>query len=1456
MSHITQLGNGIFQWVLHTTWQAAVLAGLILLAQQMLRKRMPPSWRYGLWLLLVIRLLMPLSPPSALSIFNLAKTAPTSRGAANPARSLSFSAPPGTIISINESPARQVTDIRDSSSDTAPAPLRVANPPARKVDWLTVAFCGWLAGVVFFGVRLVWTNWRFHARISRHQPVADENVQRLFNECRAVFNIRRPVRLIESEEVESPAVYGLWRKWLLLPDGVFEHFSTEELRCIFLHELAHIKRGDLGVNWLVAVLQALHWFNPVLWLAWARMRADRELATDALALTRIRQTDHQPYGETILKVLDGLTCKRALPGLVGILENKAQLKERLTAISRPRRYWRWAALATVVLIAGVGLTGAQSGKDASSTPEPQTPPATAPTITLRGRVVDAKGAPIAGAAIQARGIMKKDGTGRWGAIRVIDPAVSDGQGRFVLISKEPFDSLGVWVDARGFAPKAFKKLNNDGQEHELVMTEGASLKGRVLYQGKALANISVAATRADGEVGEYHGHFEAKTDAEGKFTFLNLPPTVEYAVSGQMSSLQNYGATSATRAVTGSDGSTTEVGDLTVQPAFRIGGRVSLSDSQPMPPETKLTVSSQGAGSLSVALDKDGQFTLGGIPTGKTRLSIQVPGYHWSLKNASLDQLNPGSLVGLVDHDITNLVLLLDKGPRLKSHFDGLADSGPQPEFNALSGIENGGARLSLKQISGRVTDATTGAAISRFRVTPGQWDNMMMNLDWNPNLAVEGSNGNYVVELGNRPGAVQLKFEAEGYLPAASPAFTGDKDHCDFSLAKGSGPSGTVLLPDGRPAAGVKILLTGPQPQNSGLLCLVGGGNFQNLEDKALETTTDADGRFSLAPQLEMKQVAAAGSAGFKLVTVESLRTNAQITLEPWGSIKGILRRPSGPGANEALAVGFAGELDVHALVLSIRARTDEKGAFDFDHVPPGDCKIETSVSVGEDAADIEHLKSVHVPPGQTVEVDIEAPAKGKPILLGRPGERNDLSPVKSSLSGKVLLPDGKPAMAAQVGLKNPMQNLHVGDGELVAGPMNDSVVRTEGDGSFTVPMRDTATALYAVSEAGYAKVPPESWTNGVKIILQPWGRVEGTLRRNHRPAPNERVELSENNEFGGGFAQGGFRATTITDDQGRFAFAHVPPGKEQIWRSVPYGNNGWMSSDPMSFSVRSGETTNVTYGGDGRPVLGECVVENQKDVPENPIWMVSINGVYPSSPGINRNAVQITSARQRSFNAMVAADGSFQVDDVAPGTYDLEFTIQGGAQRPRDMIRLTSQPKRIIVPPLSDPEKCEPVDLGALSTSFIIQNIRPRQQQPNSQTLKAGDTAPAIETTDLSGQPLRLNDYRGKFVLLDLRYMLPGMEMDGLKSLNNTFGHDDRFVLISLCQTADADFLKTLSVAGATHWIQGHLDFDALGAPYGLSDAEFPLIMLIDPQGKIVATGLRGAAIQSTVTKALAEK
>ncbi len=140
---------------------------------------------------------------------------------------------------------------------------------------------------------------------------------------------------------------GLLRLRLLLPRGIGGQFARRELRYIFLHELAHVKRGDLWLNWLVAALQIMHWFNPLLWLGFARLRADRELACDELALLRAGDKAGTAYGETVVKLLENLNRPTAIPGLIGILEGKKQMRRRISMIAAFRRPGRWSALAVL-----------------------------------------------------------------------------------------------------------------------------------------------------------------------------------------------------------------------------------------------------------------------------------------------------------------------------------------------------------------------------------------------------------------------------------------------------------------------------------------------------------------------------------------------------------------------------------------------------------------------------------------------------------------------------------------------------------------------------------------------------------------------------------------------------------------------------------------------------------------------------------------------------------------------------------------------------------------------------------------------------------------------------------------------------------------------------------------------------------------------------------------------------
>jgi beta-lactamase regulating signal transducer with metallopeptidase domain len=561
--NLTHLGGGVFRWVLQSSWQAAVLAVLILLAQGLLRKRLAPSWRYGLWLLLVARLLMPVPPQSAFSIFNLARTVPAYPPGA--ALQPTIGADPyfvvnsfnGVVHLFNGTARMDLHAMTEPRDDPSPPPSGVTIRPASQITWFKVGFWGWLAGACFFGARLVWTNARFCSRIGGYQPSADENVTRLFNECRAAFNITQPVRMIESEEVESPAVYGLWRKWLLLPDGIFERFSSEELRHIFLHELAHIKRRDIEVNWLTALLRILHWFNPMIWLAFARMRADRELATDALALTHVAGTENVSYGETILKVVENLVHRAIQPGLVGIAESKAGLKERLRAIARigAAKHWRWAALGMAAIVAGVGLTDAQQthSSDPALRKEVVTvshdpAPDSQPTPHISGRVVDPAGHPVAGAQLalyKPHSLLSLTGEPR-----LFNPMPSphlmggpqmgslpwnycttDAQGRFFLDDLDETLFLLV-ANEIGYARVA----TNDFSPNMAVKLEPwGRIEGTFWHYDEAVTNQSVSAgLDYDGTSWSLGQRFNKMTDGHGRFSF-------EYVPAGRFSVVDSLG---------------------------------------------------------------------------------------------------------------------------------------------------------------------------------------------------------------------------------------------------------------------------------------------------------------------------------------------------------------------------------------------------------------------------------------------------------------------------------------------------------------------------------------------------------------------------------------------------------------------------------------------------------------------------------------------------------------------------------------------------------------------------------------------------------------------------------------------------------------------------------------------------------------------------------------------------
>jgi beta-lactamase regulating signal transducer with metallopeptidase domain len=328
-------------WLGRASWQASALILLVLLAQWLLRRQLAPRWRHALWLLVVLRLALPWAPESRVSLFNWLQS-------------------PVSVSTV--STADVMTTVAVAPDETSSPPPGAPAISPWPFPWPVRLAGFWLAGVMLLAGKLLVTSRRLGAGIRRQRPVTDPTMLNLLEDCKQEVGVHTPLTLIETSAVGSPSLHGFVRPRLLLPAGFAQDFSPAELRYVFLHELGHVRRGDIPLNWLTTGLLIMHWFNPLVWFAFSRMQADRELACDALVLAHTRDAENQSYGQTIIKLLETFCHPARSPGMVGILENKNQMRRRISMIAQFKRTKRWplAAVAVFAALAMVTLTNAQS----------------------------------------------------------------------------------------------------------------------------------------------------------------------------------------------------------------------------------------------------------------------------------------------------------------------------------------------------------------------------------------------------------------------------------------------------------------------------------------------------------------------------------------------------------------------------------------------------------------------------------------------------------------------------------------------------------------------------------------------------------------------------------------------------------------------------------------------------------------------------------------------------------------------------------------------------------------------------------------------------------------------------------------------------------------------------------------------------------------------------------------
>jgi bla regulator protein BlaR1 len=319
----------LLTWLTAATVRGSILILVIVTLQSALGRWMSARWRFALWLPAVLVLAAPLLPECA------------------------WSAESKVVGRVVTSSWCCPSASRDCQPGAASAVDAVAG--RAQTGWSVMAAC-WLLGAGWFLGVVLWSHARLIRRLRLGAQAPERDIAELVGELAEATGLRRIPEVLVCESMQSPAVAGLWRATLFLPKGFPGALTREETRLVLEHELLHVRRRDVWKNWGLCLLQAVHWFNPVAWLAVNKMRLDCEQVCDEEILARNGEECWAEYSYALIKVTGGFEQAETQIGMLGVAAATG-LRTRLRALGQCQRRhpaWTlvWIGLIGLILVAG------------------------------------------------------------------------------------------------------------------------------------------------------------------------------------------------------------------------------------------------------------------------------------------------------------------------------------------------------------------------------------------------------------------------------------------------------------------------------------------------------------------------------------------------------------------------------------------------------------------------------------------------------------------------------------------------------------------------------------------------------------------------------------------------------------------------------------------------------------------------------------------------------------------------------------------------------------------------------------------------------------------------------------------------------------------------------------------------------------------------------------------------
>ncbi|MBC8060743.1 MAG: M56 family metallopeptidase, partial [Clostridiaceae bacterium] len=307
--------TALFSTVLQTSIYATIVGIVILITKHFLRDKLNAKWQYLIWSVLILKLLVPFGPESAVSLFNTVPEIP---------KTVSFS-------KAYEQVQLDITEKQLKASTITPELIAKSKSLSfAKTVEVAIPYI-WGIGVILMLLWLFYTYYSMNQKLAKGSIAANERILTIFQNCKVKIGVSKDIEILIQDIVGSPSLFGIIHPKILLVLHV-ENFTDKEIEYILLHELAHYQRKDVLVNYLLLTMQLVHWFNPLMWYCFKCIRQDMEVATDEKVLLTLEKKEHVDYGKVLLMVLENISVTRLAPKLIGMVDDKKNMKRRIKMI--------------------------------------------------------------------------------------------------------------------------------------------------------------------------------------------------------------------------------------------------------------------------------------------------------------------------------------------------------------------------------------------------------------------------------------------------------------------------------------------------------------------------------------------------------------------------------------------------------------------------------------------------------------------------------------------------------------------------------------------------------------------------------------------------------------------------------------------------------------------------------------------------------------------------------------------------------------------------------------------------------------------------------------------------------------------------------------------------------------------------------------------------------------------